>query len=501
MDRSSGVLLHIATLPGKYGIGQLGESSRKFVDFLSLSGQSYWQVLPLVPTGYGDSPYQSVCSYAGSEYFIDLDTLSAAGLLTAGELNDCTTPPDSRINYEWLYRTRFGVLRRAFSRFDRSDAAFAAFLKKGEYADYALFRAVKDFCGGRPWNEWPDELRFRDEAALSVFAAEHAEDLLFWQWAQYEFDRQWTGLRDYAHSKGIRIIGDMPIYLAYDSVECWKNPGMVKLNASLTPVVVAGCPPDAFCDTGQLWGNPVYDWERMKADGYAWWKQRLRKCFSLFDVVRIDHFRGFDRYYEIPYGEPTAVNGKWMPGPSAELFEEIEKDMGRIEVIAEDLGDLDDSARAMFARVGYPGMKVLQFAFGSGPDNEYLPHNYRDSNCVVYTGTHDNDTLMGFIKGLGGERARLSDAVSEELTACGLSMPLGTDEELCDAIIELAFASKAECAMLPMQDWLKIGGEGRINMPSTLSPDNWSYRMPATYTDGDAGRRMSALASEYGRRQ
>ncbi|MBQ7227466.1 MAG: 4-alpha-glucanotransferase [Clostridia bacterium] len=499
MERSSGILLHIATLPSEYGIGQLGKSAYKFVDFLHACRQKHWQVLPLVPTGYGDSPYQSCSSVAGNEYFIDLDLLAYEGLLTADEIAECKTSVSSRINYEWLFFTRFNVLKKAYERFDKTDSDFLAFVQKGEYADYALFRALKEHHGHVAWNKWKEEYKFRNEKALNAFKAERESDLLFWQWAQYEFDKQWKALREYANSNGVKIIGDLPIYVAYDSVECWMHPEMVKLDVDLNPIVVAGCPPDAFCETGQLWGNPIYDWEGMKANGFAWWKNRLKKCFELFDTVRIDHFRGFDRYYEIPFGQDTTVNGKWSEGPSSPMFAEIERELGNMEVIAEDLGDLDDSARSMFSKVGYPGMKVLQFAFDSGETNEYLPHNYKNDNSIVYTGTHDNDTLLGNISKLGERRECFVFAVKRELEEMGLELKAEDDNSLCDAIIELSFASKAKLAVIPLQDWLKIGGEGRINIPSSLSTENWSYRIPSNFASTELANKIRLLTEKYDR--
>lgn len=499
VSRNSGVLLHIASLPGKYGIGQLGKSAHAFVDFLSEAGQTYWQVLPLVPTGYGDSPYQSVSTTAGSEYFIDLDELIKDGLLDETEVKNSITSRNSGIDYENLFGTRYGVLRKAFDKFDVGDKAFASFVRKGEYADYALFRAIKETQGCRSWNTWDDGLKFRDKQALSAFKRKHKREILFWQWAQFTFFKQWEALKSYANKKGIKFIGDMPIYVAYDSVECWMHPDMVKLGEDLNPVAVAGCPPDAFSDTGQLWGNPVYDWEYMREDGYNWWKNRLRKCFEIYDVVRIDHFRGFDRYWEIPYGDRTAQGGKWVDGPSATLFAEIEKSLGKMDVIAEDLGILDDSARAMFDKVGYPGMKVLQFAFDSGDGNEYLPHNYKSDNCIVYTGTHDNDTLMGFIKSLGDRRECFRSALIRELERMELSVNVDSDEQMCEAVIELGLASRAKLAVIPMQDWLKIGGEGRINMPGSLTTENWSYRISPDYADSALAEKMRSLTDKYNR--
>lgn len=499
MKRQSGILLHIATLPGRYGIGQLGGSAYDFIDFLKECGQSYWQVLPLVPTGYGDSPYQSCCASAGNEYFIDLDLLKADGLLTEEELSACVTAYDDRINYEKLYYTRYGVLRKAFSRFDRNDETFRRFTEKGEYADYALFRTIKDSFGGIAWNEWQDDFRLRDEKTISAFKKSHADEILFWQWAQFEFHKQWSELKKRANDSGIKIIGDMPIYLAYDSVECWTRPEMVKLDKDLAPVAVAGCPPDAFCDTGQLWGNPVYDWEYMERSGFEWWIARLKKCFELYDVVRIDHFRGFDRYYEIPFGEETAVNGVWKPAAGRAMFKAAEERLGKMNVIAEDLGILDDSAREMFAEMGYPGMKILQFAFDGGDDNDYLPHNYKDGNCIVYTGTHDNDTLLGFIRKLGDRREYFAFALDRELERMNLPRCGGSDEEMCDSVIELCYASAADCAIIPMQDWMKTGEEGRINMPSVLSVANWSYRISPDYAKLGLQKRIKDLTERYGR--
>ncbi len=499
MTKHSGVLLHIASLPGKYGIGSLGKEAHDFVDFLARSGQSLWQVLPLVPTGYGDSPYQSACTTAGSEYFIDLEYLVKDGLLSKSEIKPFETSPDSRIDYENLFNTRFEILHKAFDRFDTEDKSFASFLRRGEYSDYALFRAIKETQGHRAWSTWEEGLKFRDKRTIAAFKRTHKRDILFWQWAQFTFFKQWQSLKSYANKKNIKLVGDMPIYVAYDSVECWTHPEMVKLDENLNPTVVAGCPPDAFSETGQLWGNPVYDWEYMKADGYYWWKARLKKCFEIYDIVRIDHFRGFDRYWEIPFGDKTAKGGKWVDGPSSAIFEEIERSCGKMDVIAEDLGILDDSAREMFAKVGYPGMKVLQFAFDSGDGNEYLPHNYKSDNCVVYTGTHDNDTLMGYIGMLGDRKEWFVSEVRAELERMKLSFKVESDEDVCDAIIALGMASKAKICIIPMQDWLKIGGEGRINLPGTLSTENWSYRIPQKYNDPALAIKMREITSAYGR--
>ena len=498
ITRGSGILLHIANLASNFGIGHLGNPSKKFIDFLHKSHQKYWQILPTVPTGYGDSPYQSCSSEAGNEYFIDLEDLFSNGLLTKEELDTCKTSVDSRINYENLFQTRFNILKIAFSRFNKSDKEFCDFVNKGDYSEYALFRSIKTAHNHKPWNEWSNEYKFRNQKALEDFKKNNENDILFWQWCQYVYAKQWKELLEYAHAHDVKIIGDIPIYVAYDSVECWTMPKLFKLDQDLNPIVVAGCPPDCFSQTGQLWGNPIYNWNEMAKDNYSWWKERFKKNFELFDIIRIDHFRGFDRYYQIKWGEPNAINGSWESAPSEELFVEIERDLGELNVIAEDLGILDDSARKMFANLGYPGMKILQFAFDYNSANEYRPHNYNNDNCIVYPGTHDNDTLLGYIQELPN-RNDFVNAVRNELFIMGMDLPLDSDAEICDAIIALAFASKARLAIISMQDWLKIDNRGRINLPSTLSISNWSYRIPENYSTDYVINKIKYLTIKYNR--
>lgn len=499
MQRASGILLHIASLPSPYGIGQMGKEAYDFVDFLARAGQSYWQVLPLVPTGYGDSPYQSCCSSAGNEYFIDFGDLESRGLLTGAELVSQKTELSSRVDYENLFFSVTKLLRKAFARFDKTDYQFKQFLDTGAFSDYALFRAIKEHFGHKAWSEWPQTYRFGDRPVLGGFREEHADDILFWQWCQFTFWQQWTKLKKYANDKDIKIIGDMPIYVAYDSVECWRHPELLQLDENLIPTAVAGCPPDYFSEDGQLWGNPVYNWERIKADGYKWWIDRLNKCLGVFDVVRIDHFRGFDRYFSIPYGSESAKAGEWKQGPSAEMFEIIEKTTGKMPVIAEDLGILDDSARAMFMKVGYPGMKILQYAFDN-PANDYLPHNYTTENCIVYPGTHDNDTLKGFVGSMSWDaKNALQGAVYAEYRTLGLDTFINNDDDLCCEIIRLGYVSKANLVVVQMQDFLGIGREGRINEPSTISTANWSYRIPADYDSEGLAESIKALTEKTGR--
>ncbi len=491
MKRSSGILLHIATLPGKYGIGSFGKEAFAFADFLSDAHQHYWQILPLVPTGYGDSPYQSACSYAGNEYFIDLEILFEKGLLTAGELSSAETGENSRIDYFSLFKGRIALLKKAFSRFDASGSEFSAFLEKGEFRDYALFRALKEKFAHAEMSEWPDEYKFRDKRALNRFELEYKNDIIFWQWAQFEFFNEWKALKSYANGLGIRIIGDIPIYVSRDSVECWTQPELFKLDESLKPTFVAGCPPDYFSATGQLWGNPIYEWARMKEDGYAGWKDRIRKVSKLYDVVRIDHFRGFDRFYEIPASEPSAAFGRWTDGPGAELFVRL-KEAADFEIIAEDLGTLDARCVKMLKDVGFPGMKVLSFAFDSDETNVYLPSNYDTDNSVVYTGTHDNDVLMSFIRSLGDGRERFAEKVRAELSRNGLSLPADTDADLAECLIELAMRSRAVLSVIPIQDWALEPG-GRINCPSTLSAMNWSYRIDKSVLSKELSERISRV--------
>ncbi|MBP5649293.1 MAG: 4-alpha-glucanotransferase [Clostridia bacterium] len=477
MRRSSGILLHIATLPGDYGIGSLGKQAYFFADFLHKAGQSYWQILPLVPTGYGNSPYQSCCSYAGNEFLIDLDLLKEQGLLGEEDLSKAKSAPNSRIDYESLFQNRISLLKVAFSRLDKNNNEFLDFLKRGEYNDYSLFRAIKEQLGYIELSKWPDEYKHMDADAIKRFENSHKNDILFYQWTQFEFSRQWNALKSYVNSLGVKIIGDIPIYVSRDSVECWTQPELFKLDENLFPKTVAGCPPDYFSETGQLWGNPIYEWDKMKEDGYKWWENRMRRALKLYDVIRIDHFRGFDRFYEIPAYSPDARTGHWSIGPGASLFEILRGRISDAEIIAEDLGDLDDSCKRMFKEVGYPGMKVLSFAFDSDEHNAYLPSNFENDNSVCYTGTHDNDTLMSLIEHLGARREEFKRKVSIELAKNDLSLNLETNSQIADAIIELTLSSKSKVAILPLQDWTKTGSEGRINTPSTLSLENWSYRI------------------------
>ncbi len=404
--RAAGVLMHITSLSSPYGIGTIGEEAFKFVDFLKKGGQRYWQVLPLCPTGYGDSPYQSFSTFAGNPYLIDLDLLKKDKLLTQKEIDavDWESGP-SYVNFEAMYYKRFKLLKKAVNRFlKKDDAEYRAFLKADSsfwLEDYALFMALKDAHDGRPWYEWEEELRLRKKGALAAAKKKYEKEIAFWKVLQFFFKSQWSALKKYANDNGILIIGDVPIYVAYDSADVWASPGEFQLDKNLQPTEVAGCPPDAFTADGQLWGNPLYDWDKMKKENFSWWRQRMSHCFDLFDMVRIDHFRGFSGYYAIPFGDKTARNGRWREGPGLDfvkmLGECIDEKGIKNGIIAEDLGFLTADVRRLLKKSGYPGMKVLEFAFGTREGNEYRPYHY-PAKCVVYVGTHDNDTACGWMK-------------------------------------------------------------------------------------------------------
>ena len=404
--RRSGMLLPVASLPSKYGIGTFSKEAYDFVDMLHSAGQKLWQILPLGPTGYGDSPYQSFSTFAGNPYFIDLDQLVGEGLLTEEECNSYDWGNKSNyIDYEKVYLSRFKILRKAYKRSNIGDSKkFNAYCKKNSWwlDDYALYMSIKDSYDGKPWIEWDEEIRERKEDALLSYKRDLEEEIEFYKYLQYLFSQQWHKLKAYANKKGISIIGDIPIYVSLDSSDTWANPELFQLDKECLPTAVAGCPPDSFCETGQLWGNPLYDWEYHQFTDYEWWIKRIKYSFDLYDIVRIDHFRGFDEYYSIPYGDKTAVNGTWEKGPGIELFKYLRQELGEVDIIAEDLGFLTESVKQLLKDTGYPGMKILQFGFDSREDSDYLPHNY-DRNCVVYTGTHDNNTISGWYKEISRE--------------------------------------------------------------------------------------------------
>ena len=490
--RRAGILLHLSSLPSPYGIGSMGEQAREFVNFLAAGGQSFWQILPLGQTSYGDSPYQSFSSYAGNPYFIDLDTLAGEGLLEEQEYRDLDWGGDGeRVDYGVLYERRYPVLRQACARLlEGEDAGFAAFCREQEswLEDYALFMALKERHGGGCWQEWPEEERLRRPQALEKARRELGAETDFWKGVQYLFHSQWMALKAYANGKGISIIGDLPIYVAADSADVWANPEQFQLDEEGRPIQVAGCPPDAFTADGQLWGNPLFDWERMKEEGYRWWLDRIAYQFRLFDVLRIDHFRGFDAYYAIPYGETTARNGKWRKGPGLDFFQTVEEKLGKRAIIAEDLGFLTPSVHRLLRDTGYPGMKVLQFAFDSRErGSDYLPHCY-PTHCVVYTGTHDNDTIQGWM----ASAPRKTAAYAREY------LRLTKGEGYHWGMMRSAWASPAELAVMQMQDLLGLDSRARMNTPSTLG-DNWQWRCPPGCFTPKLARRLRREMKVYQR--
>ena len=483
----------ISSIPSMYGIGTFGEASYRFVDFLKKAGQTLWQILPLGPTGYGDSPYQSFSTFAGNPYFIDLEFLIRDGLLTREECDTCDFGNNPKfVDYEKIYLSRFGLLRKAYER------GFKALKKKKEYAafeeqnahwleDYSLYMAVKDSFGGVCFTEWDEDIRLRKKSAMTEYQKKLKKEIDFYKFQQYLFLTQWKALKAYANERGIEIVGDIPIYVAFDSADTWANPELFQMDKKGYPTGVAGCPPDYFSETGQLWGNPLYDWEYHQKTGYEWWMRRFAHCYELYDVVRIDHFRGFDEYWSVPYGDETAVGGKWLKGPGYDLFAALKKKLGKKKIIAEDLGFMTNSVRRLVKRTGFPNMKILLFAFEATGKSEYLPHLY-DKNCVVYTGTHDNDTVVGFLNQMPKKDIRFA----KKYLHCK------DEKKLCREIIRAGVASVADTVIIPMQDWLELDNSARINIPSTLG-DNWRWRMDADALSEKLAKRIYKMTKLYGR--
>ncbi len=469
--RESGILLPVSSIPSDYGIGGFSKEAYSFIDSLKKSGMHYWQILPLGPTGYGDSPYQSFSTFAGNPYYIDLQALIDEGLLKASECEQFDYGKNKRyIDYEKIYLTRFKTLRIAYERSNfRETPEYRVFCEENAHwlQNYALYMSVKNSFNGISWSEWDEDIRLRKPEAVAAYTEKYADEIDFYKFQQFLFATQWKKLKTYANENGIKIIGDIPIYVAFDSADTWSEPGLFMFDEEHNPIEVAGCPPDAFAATGQLWGNPLYDWDYHKKTGFAWWISRIAHCFKLYDVVRVDHFRGFDEFYAIPAGAENAIKGTWRKGPGYDLFEAIKNALGDVRIIAEDLGFLTPSVLELVEKTGYPGMKVLQFAFDSREPSNYLPHNY-NSNCVVYTGTHDNDTTRGWYQVISKE----DKAFSIEYMNNGAS----NEEEIAWDFIRLALGSVASLAIIPMQDFLGLGSEGRINTPSTLG-NNWKWRM------------------------
>jgi 4-alpha-glucanotransferase len=492
MKRSSGVLLHITSLPSPYGIGTLGKNAHEFVDLLRECGHKYWQVLPINPVGYGNSPYQSYCAFAGEPLLIDLDDLVANGLLSKSKCEEADFGADeSFVDFEKVIRVKMKLLNEAFESF-KEDVGYLAFIKEeAAWLDnYALFMAIKEANGNVAFTQWEKNIRSYEDKAVANAMDEYDRRVRFFKFTQYVFRRQWAQLRRYANKNGIKIIGDIPIYASGDSVDVWTNPELFLLDDERKPVKVAGVPPDYFSKTGQLWGNPIYDWVEMKKDGYLWWLERFKKAADLFDTIRIDHFRAFDTYYTIDSSEKTAVNGKWQTGPGMDLFNAVrskkEKALEGLEIIAEDLGELFDSVKVLLEQTGFPGMKILQFGFNpDNQDNEHLPHNY-STNMVVYTGTHDNSTIKGYLNSADKSTRNMAMNYLKPRIFEGVNW----------ACIRSLYASNAAMVLIPMQDILALDDRGRMNTPGTIGGSNWIWRWKGRISKS-AIKKLKLLSEVY----
>jgi 4-alpha-glucanotransferase len=490
LTRGAGILMPVSSLPSKYGIGTLGKAAYDFVDDLVRAGQKYWQVLPIGPTSFGDSPYQSFSTYAGNPYFIDLDLLIEEGLLQRQEVEMIRWyEKEDQVSYELLWEYRYSVLKAAFERSDHEKTKeYRDFMEREKdwISSYSLYMACKEHFGNREWLSWKKDIRDRKMEALISYQVMLEKEIRFWEFVQYKFWQQWDRLHAYANEKGIQIIGDIPIYVALDSADVWVHPEQFLLDENHEPTVVAGCPPDAFSDEGQKWGNPIYDWERMEREDFAWWKKRIRAAARCYDVIRIDHFIGIVRYYKIPVNE-SAKKGSFAWGPGLKLLKALDESIGEAKIIAEDLGVLVPEVGEVLQKSGYPGMKVLEFAFDGKRENPYLPHNY-PKNCVVYGGTHDNDTLEGYY-----------DMLSKENRAYAMAYcQVKRKKKLTDAIIRIGYASVANTVIFQMQDILKKNNNARMNYPSTIGT-NWRWRMKSQEFTTKKQKRLAKLANIYGR--
>ncbi len=470
LSRGAGLLMPITSLPSPYGIGTLGKSAYEFADFAKNYGARYWQVLPIGPTSYGDSPYQAFSAFAGNPYFIDLDLLIEEGLLTKEEVESgYWGTSSSYIDYAAIYENRFRILRSAFEKSShKTSKAFKKFQADNSYwlADYSFYMSLKNHFGGKAWQEWDSDIKKREKSAVTRYKKLLSAEIDFWEFLQFKFDEQWTALKNYVNSKEIEIIGDIPLYVSMDSADVWVHPDLFELDEDLEPINIAGVPPDLFSATGQRWGNPLYRWDVMEKDGFAWWAERMNSCGYHYDVVRIDHFIGVVNYWSIPASCPTAVEGAWIQGPGKKLTDMINKELPDTKLIAEDLGVLTKPVQDLIDKNGYPGMKILEFALNAEPDSQYLPHNYKNENIIVYTGTHDNETLVGALKGCSWEQIQRLVKYYNAADA----------EKLPATMIRAAFASIGRVAIIPVQDLLGLDNSARINFPSTLG-DNWKWRV------------------------
>ena len=481
----------ISSLPSPHGIGTMGKAAYDFADFLHHAGQRYWQILPIGPTSYGDSPYQSFSTCAGNPYFIDLDLLEQDGLLTREEINAVDWGTDTgRVDYGFQYSVRFDLLYHAYLRGrDRDADALREFRDANPWVEeYALYMALKRSNSMQSWEHWPEEIRLRRPGAADTYATVLAEDTNFFIYLQFLFFRQWNRLRDYVHGLGIRIIGDLPIYVPYDSCDVWANPQLFQLDEGGLPTGVAGVPPDYFSEDGQLWGNPLYNWDAMRADGYRWWMQRIAAAGRLFDVIRIDHFRGLESYWSVPYGDVNARRGHWVKGPGQDFIDAVRRSFPELHLIAEDLGFLTPKVIELQRNSGYPGMKVLEFAFDPREPSNYLPHRYT-TNCICYSGTHDNETLVQWLDGASPETVQY---VQEYLG-------LRDRSECVKGILRAGMASVADVFIAQLQDYLELGAEARMNEPGTLSTKNWSWRVDASLLTDELADRIARMVKLYER--
>ncbi len=491
IKRSSGILMHISSLSSEYGIGDLGKEAYSFVDFLVKAKQQYWQILPLGVTGFGDSPYQCFSAFAGNPYFIDLDELIEAGYLKKDDVQQHELSKDLNIvAYDLLYKNKMKLLRMAYetAKKDISEELDLFYKENDEWLrEFSLFMALKADKGGDSWLKWDKCYKDSNSDRVVEFENNNKNEIFFWIFTQYFFYNQWKKLKEYANKRGIAIIGDLPIYVSEDSSDVWGSPYLFNLDSSLFPITVSGCPPDGFSPTGQLWGNPIYDWDAMEQEGYKWWIKRIKHSFELYDCLRIDHFRGFESYWEIKYGSENAVHGEWIKGPGMKLFSRIKEELGELNIIAEDLGFLTDEVRNLITETGFPGMKILQFAFDSREESDYLPHNY-DKNCVVYTGTHDNSTVVGWFKNIP----------KEDLEYAVKYLKLSDEEGLNWGLIRGAWSSPAYLAIAPMQDFLGLGDEARMNTPSTVG-GNWTWRINKSSLTDQLAEKIAELNNIYRR--
>ena len=502
--RASGVLLHPTSFPGPFGIGDLGPEAYKFVTFLSDSSQRLWQVLPLGPTGYGDSPYACYSAFAGNTLLISPERLVTEGLLSESDLTEYISEASDRIDFGAVHQSKEALTQLAYQRFKKGSSpdlqtSFESFRHRHSrwLDDYALFRALKDANGGIAWNEWDSSLVNRNPVALAKASGELGEEIEAHKFYQFLFFRQWFALKHHCNKRGISIVGDLPIFVAPDSADVWTNPDQFHLDENGVPLVVAGVPPDYFSTTGQLWGNPLYNWKTMVADGFQWWIERMRATFSVVDIARVDHFRGFAASWEIPGGDKTAERGRWVPVPGRELFRAIRQTLGQLPIIAEDLGVITPDVVALREEFGFPGMRILQFGFGGDPKNPDLPHNYIQ-NVAAYTGTHDNDTIVGWFESVaGGGSTRTAVQIERERKFC-LKYLNSAGKEIHWDFIRAVLGSVANTAVIPLQDLLGLGGDARMNLPNTNS-GNWSWRYNAEMLTDTIAVRLKNLTELYGR--